>query len=161
MDQTHLHLLITHLPIFGTFLGAIVLANGIFIKNLQVKFAAYYLLIISAMGAVVSYITGESAEETAENIRGVAESAIEAHEDFALVALWALCILGVASLAALTFARMKHKASQTIAIAILILTLVSFGLAARTGYLGGQIRHTEVAGNSAPATDYGGEYEHE
>ena len=145
MDQTHLHLLITHLPIFGTFTGAIVLVNGIFNKSLQVKFAAYYVLIVSALGAVISYITGESAEETAEHIQGVAETAIEAHEDFAIFALWSLSILGIVCIAALIFTRMKNKASQPVAIAILILTLISCAMSARTGYLGGQIRHTEIS----------------
>ena len=161
MDQTHLHLLITHLPIFGTFLGAIVLANGIFTKSLQVKFAAYYLLIISAVGAVISYVTGEAAEETAEHIQGVAESAIETHEDFAVIALWSLSILGVAAIAAMVFSRMKHKVSQSVAVVILILTLISFGLAARTGYLGGQIRHTELSGGQVQIPGEPGEYEHE
>jgi hypothetical protein len=35
---------------------------------------------------------------------------------------------------------------------MLVVSLVSFGLVARTGYLGGQIRHTEIAnGATLPA----------
>ena len=71
MNQTHLHLLITHLPIFGSILGGLVLAHGIWTKSNQTKIAAYNVLIISSIGAVVAYLTGEGAEETVEKIPGV------------------------------------------------------------------------------------------
>jgi hypothetical protein len=32
-----------------------------------------------------------------------------------------------------------------------VVALVSFGLVARTGYLGGQIRHTEIRTSTTPA----------
>ena len=37
MDQTHIHLLITHLPIFGSLLGTLVLGYGIWKKTTQRK----------------------------------------------------------------------------------------------------------------------------
>jgi len=42
-----------------------------------------------------------------------------------------------------------------ISILTLLVTLISFGLVARTGYLGGQIRHTEIS--TASPTQDGGE----
>ena len=39
----------------------------------------------------------------------------------------------------------KSQLTRSLGIFILLLSLVSFGLVARTGYLGGQIRHTEIA----------------
>ena len=80
MSQTHLHLLITHLPIFGSVLGGLVLAHGLWTRSSQTKIAAYNLLILSAIGAVIAYMTGEAAEETIENIQGVATNMIEEHE---------------------------------------------------------------------------------
>lgn len=61
MNPTHIHLMITHLPIFGSILGALVLAYGIYVKSEQTKSAAYYLFIIAAIGAGIAYATGESA----------------------------------------------------------------------------------------------------
>ena len=101
MDQTHIHLLITHLPIFGSILGGLVLAHGLWTKSNQTKIAAYNLFIISALGAGIAYLTGEGAEEKVENIQGVAETIIKQHEEFALFALIALIILGVASIVGL------------------------------------------------------------
>lgn len=144
MDQTHIHLLITHLPIFGSILGGLVLAHGLWTKSNQTKIAAYNLFIISALGAGIAYLTGEGAEEKVENIQGVAETIIKQHEEFALFALIALIILGVASIVGLFLTLRKSSLTKLTAVVILFISLISFGLVARTGYLGGQIRHTEI-----------------
>ncbi|MBK8846633.1 MAG: hypothetical protein IPO27_08875 [Bacteroidetes bacterium] len=145
MNQTHIHLLITHLPIFGSILGGLVLAHGLWTKSSQTKIAAYNLFIISSIGAGIAYLTGEAAEETVENIQGVVESAIKTHEEFALFALISLIILGVASIVGLFLTLRKSTLTRTTAFVILLISLISFGLVARTGYLGGQIRHTETS----------------
>jgi len=160
MDQTHLHLLITHLPIFGSLLGTLVLGYAMWKKSNTTIIAAYYVLIISALGAGIAYITGEGAEETVENIQGVSENIIEQHADFAVYALIALIVTGVSSLLGIYFKHTKSAFAKPIVSATLFLALVSFGLVARTGYLGGQIRHTEIAsGTTQNAGEQGGEGE--
>jgi uncharacterized membrane protein len=153
MNQTHIHLLITHLPIFGSVLGGLVLGHGLGTKSYQTKIAAYNIFIISAIGAGIAYLTGEAAEETVENLQGVAKNMIEAHEDFAVFALISSIILGVASLAGLFLTLRKSALVKTAAMLILFISLINFGLAARTGYLGGQIRHTEI--NNPPSSTQG------
>lgn len=144
MNQTHIHLLITHLPIFGSILGAFVLTYGLCSKSIDTKVSAYFLFIISAIGAGIAYLTGEAAEETVENIPSVVEATINAHEEFAMFALISLVVLGIASIIALFMTLKKSPLTRTIAFVIIFLSLISFGLVARTGYLGGQIRHTEI-----------------
>jgi uncharacterized membrane protein len=156
MSQVHLHLLITHLPVFGSILGAFVLAYGIWSQSNHTKNAAYFLFIITAIGAGISFLTGEGAEEAVEKITGVTESTIELHEDTALYALISLVALGILSVIALVINRFRTSAVKSTAIIILVLSLVSFGLVARTGYLGGQIRHTEIS-NGAVQNTGGGE----
>jgi uncharacterized membrane protein len=151
MNQTHLHLLITHLPIFGSILGGLVLLHGIGVRSEQTKIAAYYIFILSSIGAGIAYFTGESAEETVENIQGVIEATIKAHEEFALFALISLIILGVSSILGLFLTLRKSPLTRAIAFVILFISLISFVLVSRTGYLGGQIRHTEI--NSANNTN--------
>lgn len=151
MNQTHIHLIITHLPIFGSILGGLVLAHGIWTKSDQTKIVAYYIFIISAIGAGIAYLTGEAAEETVEHIQGVAKNMIDEHEDFAVIALTSLMILGVTSIGGLFLTLRKSVLVQKIAMVTLFISLISFGLVARTGYLGGQIRHSELS-SSSPAT---------
>lgn len=152
MTQTHIHLLITHLPIFESLLGAIVLAYGIRTKSNETKIAAYIILVISSIGAGIAYLTGEAAEETVEKIQGVVESTIKSHEEFALFAIISLVILGISSLFGLFLTRQKSPISGSISTIVLIIAMIAFGLVARTGYLGGLIRHTEIS-NTTPAVN--------
>jgi uncharacterized membrane protein len=149
MNQTHIHLLITHLPIFGSILGGIVLLLGILCKNTGTRSAAYVLLIIAAIGATISYLTGESAEHTVKNIQGIAKDAVEEHEESALLSLIMLIASGVLSLGGLLLNKYGKDRSGGFAILVLLVSLVGFGIIARTGYLGGMIRHTEI---SSPPT---------
>jgi uncharacterized membrane protein len=151
MNQTHIHLLITHLPIFSSILGGLVLAYGLWSKSNDTKIAAYFLFIISSIGAGIAYLTGESAEETVEDMQGIVEASIKTHEEFALFALISLIILGVASILGLFLTFRNSPLAKTTAFVILFISLISFGLVARTGYLGGKIRHTEISnGATAP-----------
>lgn len=150
MDQVHIHLLITHLPIFGSILGALVLAHGIWSKSEQTKIASYNVLIISSIGAVIAHLTGEGAEEAVEDIQGVAKNMIDQHEDFAVFALVGLIAVGVVSIIGIYLTIKKSSLANSIAMLTLVVALIGFGLVARTGYLGGQIRHTEI-GTISPA----------
>ena len=145
MSQAHLHLLITHLPVFGSIIGALVLGYGLWTRSNPTKNAAYFIFIISAIGAGIAYLTGEGAEEAVEEMPGVAESIIKLHENAALYALISLVALGIVSVAALIVNRFKPSLIKSTSMLVLVLSLLSFGLVARTGYLGGQIRHTEIA----------------
>ena len=144
MDQLHLHLIITHLPIFGSILGAFVLGYALLTKSHHTKKAAYFLTLFSSLGACVSYATGEAAEEAVEKIPGVAESLIGQHESAAVYTLFALIGLGLLALIGLGLSYSKSKYSKSVATITLLVSLVSFGLVAWTGYLGGKIRHTEI-----------------
>lgn len=148
MNQTHLHLLITHLPIVGSILGAVVLTYGLWTKSNHVKIAAYTVFIISSIGAGIAYLTGEGAEETVEDIQGIAKKVIEEHEEFAIIALVSLIILGLASIVGLLLTLRKPSLAKTISWVILLISLISFGLVAWTGYMGGQIRHSEINSNT-------------
>jgi len=145
MNATHIHLLITHLPIFGSILGGLVMAYALFSRSEHTKISAYMIFVLSAMGAGVAYLTGEAAEESVENLQGVMESGIEQHEDFAIYALVSLIALGVVSLLGLYLTFKKSNLTRVIAQFTLLLSLLSFGLVGYTGFLGGKIRHTEVS----------------
>jgi len=151
MDLTHLHLLITHLPIFGTITGLLILLYGIYTGSYHTKMAAYAVLLAAALGGIIAFSTGEAAEETVENMQGITKNVIEAHEEFAKITLIAIIALGVVSLAAIYLTWKKSKTARAISIIVLILSLICFGMTSWTGYLGGQIRHTEVGNTALPA----------
>jgi len=153
MNQTHIHLLINHLPIIGSVLGALVLIHGMGVKSNQTMIAAYYIFALCALGAAIAYLTREAAEESIENIQGIVKSTIEPHEEFALYALVSLIVLGLASIAGLYFTWKDSPHAKNTSYVILFISIVSFALVARTGYLGGLIRHTELTSEQAPSSE--------
>jgi hypothetical protein len=60
------------------------------------------------------------------------------------------------SVIALIMSRFKTSFTKFTSTIILLLSLISFGLVARTGYLGGKIRHTEIS-TDAIQNNHGGE----
>jgi uncharacterized membrane protein len=136
--------MITHLPIYGSFLGTLVLIYGRVTKSHHTKMAAYFVLFIAALGGIVAFSTGEAAEETIENVQGISKNLIEEHEEFGNITFAVIIALGLASLTALLLTWKKSKLSNLISIIALMLSIVCVGMSSWTGYLGGQIRHTET-----------------
>lgn len=155
MNPLHVHLLINHLPVFGTLLGIVVLMLALWRRSEQIESVAYFLFIISSLGAVISYLTGEGAEEAVEHIQGISKTAIERHEDFAIYPLLTLILLGVVSVVGIILIQEKSRLVGKIRSVLLILAVISFVLIAWAGYLGGQIRHTELQkGNQDQSRSY-------
>ena len=144
MNTTHLHLLLNHFPIIGTMIGSGILLWGIIKKQNNIKSVAAAVLTIMAILAIPVYLTGEPAQESVEKLPGVSKAIIELHEEAATLAIWLMGITGLASMAALFFAWQKRKTANTVFIIAFVLSAVCFAAMARTGYYGGQIRHTEI-----------------
>lgn len=158
MDGTHLHLLLNHFPIIGTILGTGVMVYGYLSRSVQTQRAALGTWVVMALIAIPVFLTGEPAEESVENLAGVSEALIEQHEEAAELAIWVMEALGILSLVAL-FLSVKNAAVAKVVVGItFVLSLLTFGLMARTGNLGGQIRHTEIrTGAAATIPQDGGE----
>lgn len=149
MDATHLHLLLNHFPIIGTLLGVGVMAYGYLTAAAEVKKAALWTWAAMALIAIPVFLTGDPAEESVEGLAGVSEALIHEHEEAAEWALWLMETLGALSLLALVFDKIKPATSKTLVLVSLLLSLVTFAAMARTGYLGGQIRHSEIRSGQA------------
>lgn len=151
MDLTHLHLVLNHFPIIGTLIGTMFLLYGVIIKNDSIKNIAIGCIVTMAIIAIPVFLTGEPAEESVEHIPGISETVIEAHEEAAELAFWVMEITGIIGLISLIATKLNKNIGQFLILITLAASMVSFSLMARTGYLGGKIRHTELAGNTANA----------
>ncbi len=149
MNTAHIHLLITHLPIIGAFIGLLILLFAYLKKDANVKTAAYLVFVVCAIGACIAYATGEGAEEVVENLPGVVEAAIETHEDAAMYSLISMIALGMMSIIGIIQIRWNANKLNFIHSLIVFLSLFSMASIAYTGNLGGKIRHTEIANASA------------
>lgn len=102
-----------------------------------------------ALIAIPVFLTGEPAEEKIENLPGVVESIIEQHEETAEIAFWTMLAAGLIAGITIALQLLQNKMAKSFVMISVLISLVSFGLMARTGYLGGQIRHTEIRANAA------------
>lgn len=151
IDQTHLHLLSNHLPVFGSLMGLIVLAYGLWTRSNHTKIAAYLVLTVASIGAVIAYLTGEAAEETVEKLQGVSKEMLETHEDAAQFAFYAFIAVGLFSLLSIFVTQKNPLRARTFGWIVFFISLFSFTVVARTAYVGGQIRHSEIRSSSPDA----------
>ena len=156
MDQTHLHLLTNHVSLFGFVFGLLILVLGMFRKSEELKLGAAIIFVIAGLMIIPAFQTGEGAEDTVEELAGVRHDDIEEHEDaakFARIAALAMAVLAGYSL----FKYRKTKSiPKGLTIAMLVIGLWGFTVIARTAYLGGFIRHSEIQPGGAeitPASD--------
>jgi uncharacterized membrane protein len=148
MDLTHIHLLANHLPVVGSLSAIFVLIYGLITRSLNTRNAAYFLFIFAAVGAVITYLTGEAAEHRVENLAGISEVLVEEHEDLGLYALISMVALGCIALLSLVLTVKKSSLAVSMAYITLMVAFVSFGITAYTANSGGKIRHTELSGET-------------
>ncbi len=156
MSLVHLHLALTHVPVVG-----LLAVLGLFLwalvrRNSEVARAAFAGLILVACVTGVVFLTGEPAEEAVEKLAGVTEDSIHEHEELAEAALVATLTLGV--LALFAFVGYLKREIPRLAMAVAFtMTLIVSGLMGVTANLGGQIRHTEIAGSAPQGNESRGE----
>lgn len=167
MNEAQLHLALNHLPIIIPITGLILMFIGLLVKSEVVKRSAYFFFILAALSAVVASFTGEGAEEIVEELQGVDEKLIKAHEEIAEVFAISLYLLGGLSLVGFWTSWKKKSYAKTFVLLTIGLSLVVLFYAKQTGTSGGEIRHPEIRDNQEipipaiePSSDYS-EYDDE
>lgn len=140
MNEAHVHLLLNHAPILGCLFGLILLGFGLVRRDASLSKAGLITLLGAAALGIPTQLTGEGAEELVEELPGVTHALIHAHEEAAELGFWALELTGALALGALLI-RQKARLLMSLTLAG---ALVSFGLLARAGNLGGLISHPEL-----------------
>jgi hypothetical protein len=123
--------------------GGVLMAVGLWRRSESLTRAGLMLGVVAGLGAGLASFSGERAEELVEGLQGVAEAAIEEHEEAAEVTLWMGIVLGAVSLLALLLPATRRFARHTrrAALGLAVLTFVAAGW---TANLGGRIRHPEI-----------------
>lgn len=142
MSEAHLHLLLTHVPVITIVLGTVLLGYAWLRRRPEAMQIAMWAFVLSALVAVVVYLTGEGAEEIVEGMVGVSEAIIEEHEEAAVFALGGALLLGAVSAVGLWLSR--REVPRWFGGATLLVALAVTGIMAWTANLGGQISHPEI-----------------
>ncbi len=160
MNDAHFHLVVNHLPIVGTLIGFLVLSVGLIMKKPEVKNTALGIFIFSALTTIAAFLTGEGAEEIVENLPGISETLIHQHEEYAELFYTIMLILGGLSLITLFLQYKKLPFYKYGFVLILLLSMVSIGVAKYVGTSGGEITHIEIR-NDANVIQIDGDDDHD
>lgn len=148
MNDAHLHLLVNHFPIIGTFFGFGILLTGINLKNNSVKNTAYILLIIAAVFTAFSMGTGEGAEKIVKKFPSVGKHTIHEHEEIAEKFALIMYLTGIMSFLSLFTSFKNHKLATSFSYITLVFTLLAAIVSKNVGTSGGEITHIEIRDNS-------------
>lgn len=151
MNEAHIHLLLNHSPILGSLFGAVLLLVAVLRRNEVLIRTGLITLIVAAALAIPTQLSGEGAEEVVEDRPGVSEALIEKHSEAADVAFWTIEVTAALGLVSLL---LRRRPAQGVLLTRLTLAgaLLSFGLLARVGSLGGQIMHPETRNDALSNT---------
>ena len=150
MNLAHIHLLLNHFPTvgFGIALGLFLVA--IIRKNEDLKRTSLVVFFLIAALAIPTYLSGSAALETLcsgaehECPPGVSMATVRAHEDAALFGFILMEITGFVAWLGIWQFRLISRTPRWNAAAVLILSILTFGLMARAANIGGGIRHPEI-----------------
>ena len=144
LNAAHLHIMLNHVPVFGSLFAALLIAWGLLRKSEDVLRLGLALAFVVGIATWGVQLTGEPAEEIVENLADVSRRTIHAHEEAAEWATYLIAAAGVVGLLALLLVRRRHRAARGLSILTLVVSLVGFAAVSRAALLGGEIRHPEA-----------------
>lgn len=146
MNAAESHLLINHIPVFGTLFGFLALLIGMLIKSAGAKKVGLIFLVIAGVMSIPANKTGEEAEEIVEHMGLEAEvhDYIHEHEEIAEGAMKVVVITGIIALLALYMMVKKKSPANILVLISLVASLGGSIYMAYASHTGGEIRHTEL-----------------
>ena len=152
MNYAHLHLLLNHFPIIGTIVGLGLFLVSFFGKNDDLRRSSYLVFAGVALLSIPAFLSGFGAQLMIKGHDGVSDALLQRHEGAALLSVWFVLATGTLALIGLWQSqRTSHLPSWNV-LAVLLFSLLTVGLMARTGNTGGDIRHPEVGTRQGAAT---------
>src|SRR5262245_46977598 len=161
MNLAHIHLLMNHWPVIGSFIGLALFLVALVANSDDLKQTSLGFFALIALIAIPTYMSGDVAHEVLKGSAGLSEALIRTHQGMALLGLLFMEITGAVALVGLwRFSRMSRPAPSPVArwnsAVVLVLAIVTASLMALTGNTGGAIRHPEAVSNQQTASTIDG-----
>jgi uncharacterized membrane protein len=146
----HVHLLLNHVPTFGTVLGIGLLLLAFSRRSDDLKKVGLEVFFVVALATLPAYLSGVAAQEPLRELDDVSRTAIAAHQDAALWAFLLMQVTGALAWLGLWQFRRRTQLPRRAVAVVLALALVTLAAMTRTALIAGGIRHPEVlAGGEA------------
>ena len=141
----HIHLLLNHFPTVAFLIGLGIFVAALYVKSDYMKRISLGIFLVVALISIPVYMTGKAAQTMLKGQPGISSVLTEEHQDAALLGLAFMEITGIWAWLALWQFRRVSRASNGNQAAVLVLAVLTFVLMARASYIGGEIRHPEIA----------------
>ena len=143
MNYAHLHLLLNHVPVIGSIVGLGLFLISFFGKNEDLRRSSYIIFAAVALITIPAFLSGFGAEQMIKG-PGVSDALISRHEGSALLSLWFMELTGAIALIGLWQSHATAPPSRWNVWAVMLFSVLTVVLMARTGNTGGDIRHPEL-----------------
>ena len=147
----YIHVVLNHLPIYGTILGALALAVSLALRSRAAQITALVITLIAGASAYPVLLTGQRAYKT---IRAVSDDTsaewLDEHMDRAEKTIGAFYFLALVAIAGLLVPIKWPKTSFPLAAVTLSVALICSGLAVYIAQAGGRVRHAEFRPSESP-----------
>jgi hypothetical protein len=145
--MVHLHLLVNHIPIEGSFIVLLFLVWGLLRREEAVTRAALFGAFLIAIATLLVFFTGDAAADALSSATWLSKELVERHDDRAGITVGAALVMGAIAGFALWGSKPVRPRVAWLACASLGVT---FLLASWTAVAGGVIRHEEIRGAAHP-----------
>ena len=149
----HIHLLLNHFPTVAFLIALGLFIAAWYLKSDYMKRMSLGIFLVVSLISIPVYMTGKAAQAAIKDQPGVSAVLTETHQDAALLAIAFMEITGVLSWLGLWQFRRLSRASNGNQRAVLVFSVLTFALMARTSYIGGEIRHPEITAQGAGPAD--------
>ena len=147
----YIHVVLNHLPIYGTILGALALAISLALRSRTAQITALILTLIAAASAYPVFVTGQRAYKA---IRGISDDAgaewLDEHMDRAEKTIGAFYFLALLALAGLLVPIKWPKSAVPLAALTLVVAILCSGIAVYIAQPGGRVHHPEFRPSETP-----------
>jgi len=147
----YIHVVLNHLPIYGTIFGALALAISLILRSRAAQITALILTLIAGASAYPVFVTGQRAYKT---IRGVSDDdgadLLDEHMDRAEKTIGAFYLLAALAIAGLLVPIKWPKSAVPIAALTLVIAILCSGIAVYIAQPGGRVRHPEFRPSETP-----------
>ena len=147
----YIHVLLNPLPVYGLLVGWVGLVIGLALRSRRAQIATLTLVLLSSISAWPVYEFGQQGYDRVLSMTDEAgEAWLDEHMHRAEKLIWVFYALAALSAFAIAAPIKWPKSSIPLAVAVILLGVVTLGSGAYIAYAGGRVRHREFRNEPPP-----------
>jgi hypothetical protein len=147
----YIHVLLNPLPVYGLLVGWVGLVIGLALRSRRAQIATLTLVLLSSISAWPVYEFGQQGYDRVLSMTDEAgEAWLDEHMHRAENLIWVFYALAALSAFAIAAPIKWPKSSMPLAVAVILLGVVTLGTGAYIAYAGGRVRHREFRNEPPP-----------